>query len=145
MVSTAGSQQEGRGFNFRPETFLCRVWMLSLCVCVGSLRALQLPPTVQRSIGDSKLSVIVKLSATGCSTLSLNCPAMSWPLVQGVTLPSHYDSWEAPADSREPELRSKWVQKNKEWNLYSLVVKIHLRPNDAGLQITMTSNVQTSN
>jgi len=51
-------------------------------VCVGSLRVLRLPPTVQkhavRLIGDSKLTLLMSM----CVAV---CPVMDWRPVQGVT------------------------------------------------------------
>ena len=51
-------------------------------VCVGSLRVLRLPPTIQRHacgdrlIGDSKVALGVSVCVNGC--LSVCCPVMNW-------------------------------------------------------------------
>uniref|UniRef100_A0A3Q3WUW2 PDZ domain-containing protein n=1 Tax=Mola mola TaxID=94237 RepID=A0A3Q3WUW2_MOLML len=60
------------------------------CACVGPLRVLQLPPTVQkhanlgvsRLIGHSKLPVGMNVSVDGCLSLYVS-PAMNWRLIQG--------------------------------------------------------------
>ena len=44
VVSTVASQQEGPGF----DSQACAEFTCSLCVCVGSVQVLQLPPTVQK-------------------------------------------------------------------------------------------------
>ena len=79
MVSTVASQQGG------PEG-----WGLS----VGSLRVLQLPPTVQihvliRLIGESRLP----LGVNGCLSLCVS-PAMNWRFVQAVPSLLPIVSWD---------------------------------------------------
>lgn len=81
--------------------FESTTWLVPFCVelacsiraCVGSLRVLGLPPTVQRHsvsrirlIGDSKLPIGVKVSVNGCLFLCLS-PVVDWLPFQGVAPP----------------------------------------------------------
>ncbi len=84
VASTVTSQQEGS--EFEPTS----AWSLHVA-CVGFLRVLWLPPTIQRHAGDSKLSVGVRLS--GFLSLYVG-PVTDWRLVQGVPRRSPNDSWD---------------------------------------------------
>ncbi|XP_075308222.1 serine/threonine-protein kinase OSR1b isoform X2 [Odontesthes bonariensis] len=104
VVSTVASQQQGSRFNTQLGPF-CVEFACSPRVCVGSLRVLRLPPTVQkimhvRLIGISKLSVGVSVSVHGC--LSLCGPAMDWRPVQGVPRLSPIDCWDRLQAPRDP-------------------------------------------
>ena len=73
-----------RGFQVRsPAGSVCVESACSPRVCVGSLRVLRVPPTVQthavRLTGDSELSLGVSV----CGRLSLCGPVMDWRPVQG--------------------------------------------------------------
>jgi len=65
VLSTVASQQEGSRFNSKLGPF-CVEFACSPRVCVGSLRVLRLPPTIQnlhvRLIGVSELSLGVSVS-----------------------------------------------------------------------------------
>lgn len=79
-VVSAASAQRGCRLNSGPCKFACPP-----SVCVVSLRDLRLAPTVHvRLIGNFILSIDVNVSD----------PAMSWHLVQSVTQPLAYDSWD---------------------------------------------------
>lgn len=67
---------------FQAWHLFCVAFACSPRVCVGSLSVLQLPGN----------SLVVHICV--CSCLSLCGLALTWRLVQGVTLPLPYDSWE---------------------------------------------------
>ena len=87
-IITSGEKQFlWRSIDLRNE-FAC-----SLFACMGSLRALRLPPTVSKHanwvltcwtwlIGWSKLPIGVNVSVDGCLSLHVS-PVMDWWLVQG--------------------------------------------------------------
>uniref|UniRef100_A0A3B4GB83 Leucine rich adaptor protein 1 n=1 Tax=Pundamilia nyererei TaxID=303518 RepID=A0A3B4GB83_9CICH len=79
---------KGPEFNstIRPGSF-CVEFACSPCVCVGSLRVLRLPPTVQRH------ATCVNVRVNGCLSLCVS-PATDWRPVQGVPCLSPYDSWD---------------------------------------------------
>ena len=108
MVSAAASQQEGSGFDStRGLGSFCVEFACSPRVCVGSLRVLRLPPTIQRHacgdrlIGDSKVALGVNVCVNGC--LSLCCPVMNWRLVQGVPRLSPVRYWDRLQSPRDPD------------------------------------------
>ena len=59
LVSTVASQREGPGFGSGSEC-VCVEFACSPCVCVGSLRVLRLPPTVQKHANWERLITGVK-------------------------------------------------------------------------------------
>ncbi len=71
-----------------PASWGPSVWS-SPHACVGFLRVLWLPPTVQRVrlIGDSKLPVGVNVSVGGCLSLYVG-PVIDYKRVRGVSRPS---------------------------------------------------------
>jgi len=78
VVSTVASQQEGSSFDSCLRPF-CVEFACSPCVCVGSLRVLRLPPTVQKhvsSIGVSRLSLEVNVNVCVVVCLVCNCVAL---------------------------------------------------------------------
>ena len=87
MVSTVASQREG----FRFDPHLGPFCVEFACVCVGSLRVLRLPPTVQkhvRLIGDSKIVLRSEcerawlfVSVWPCDGLA-TCPGCTLPLTR---------------------------------------------------------------
>ncbi|KAL7855588.1 hypothetical protein AOLI_G00191920 [Acnodon oligacanthus] len=88
-----------------------KVIRIYFVVCVGFLRVLRFPPTVQRHvfrlIGHAALPLGVSVCAIVCV-----CPAMDWRSVQGVSCLSPDDRWDRlqhpPATLREKRLR-KWM------------------------------------
>jgi len=69
----------------------CVEFACSPLVCVGSLRVLRLPPTIQkdRLIGDSKLYLGMSVSVHGrCG------PVMDWRPVQGVLCLQPNERWD---------------------------------------------------
>ena len=65
-----------------------------------------------RLIGDSKLSLGVKVSVCGClSRLSLCGPVMDWRPVQGVSRLSPDDHWDKLQPPRDPTDGLSWYRK----------------------------------
>ena len=82
MVITVASQQEGPGFECESGCF-CVEFACSPCVCVGSLRLLCFPPTLQKHVKwekvnrYSKLPVSVNVSVDGCSSICEPCDELA--------------------------------------------------------------------
>ena len=91
VVSIIASQRKGSRFNSQLGPF-----------CVGSLRVLRLPPTVQIHVRLIGVSKIVFRSECVCGYLSLCGPVMDWRPVQGVPHLSPDDLWDGLQPPRDP-------------------------------------------
>jgi len=89
--------------------------MFSLCqrgFSLGTPASSHSPKTC-RLIGDSKLSVGVNVSVTGCLSLCVSPVIVWWP-VQGVPCLSPNVSWDRLQPPHHPQ-ENKWLRKINEW------------------------------
>ncbi|MED6248679.1 hypothetical protein ATANTOWER_003484 [Ataeniobius toweri] len=91
FCSTVALQQEGPEFKSQPIGSFCREFACIPHACVGSLRVLQIPSTVQKHdwlIGQSKLPLCKSVWCLSCVSLCLpcdglvTCPGGTPPLAQ---------------------------------------------------------------